>query len=314
MIDCHCHFYQPSFPEQALHSLLADAAAAGVAAIVTVPECLLDCHTVLELSRSQPLIAPCAGLHPVQPPHAVAAGQAHSVASIAEVTPVIEFIRSHADELVGIGEVGLDFRPSVIGGVGAAARRRGASAGPPDDIGAEPAEASTPAELREVQTGVLTAQAALACELDLPLNVHSRAAGHHAVSALRAAGARSALLHAFDGRVCHALEGAAAGFFFSAAPSAARDSHARKLLAALPLDNLVLETDAPALAPLAGAVNVPANLVVAARELAAIKQVPLEDVLRITTDNAQRLFPRLRARLQDGCAVAVCGAGADPPS
>lgn len=69
MIDCHAHFYTPQFSVQDVPTLAAAAEAVGVQAIVTVPETLEDCWTVLELARVQSIVQPCAGLHPVQPVH-----------------------------------------------------------------------------------------------------------------------------------------------------------------------------------------------------------------------------------------------------
>lgn len=66
-----------------------------------------------------------------------------------------------------------------------------------------------------------------------------------------------------------------------------------QLVKALPLDRLVLETDAPALGPHKDIDNVPANIVVSAREIARIKGLSLEQVVHITTENAYKLFPRL---------------------
>ena len=67
-----------------------------------------------------------------------------------------------------------------------------------------------------------------------------------------------------------------------------------QLVAALPLDCLVLETDAPALGPNKDAPNVPANIMISAEQIAKIKQLPVEQVQQITTENALKLFRKLR--------------------
>jgi hypothetical protein len=76
------------------------------AAIVTVPESLADAAVVLALSGANPLTAPCAGLHPVQPLHE---GGAHYTGArcvaAADLPPALEFLRAHADKLVAVGEV-----------------------------------------------------------------------------------------------------------------------------------------------------------------------------------------------------------------
>lgn len=88
----------------------------------------------------------------------------------------------------------------------------------------------------------------------------------------------------------------APNLYFSVPPSAVRSPQKQKLIAALPLDRLLLETDAPALAPEKGARNAPANLVVARDEVARIKGVRPSEVERATSENALKLFPRLAAR------------------
>eukprot|EP00775_Hariotina_reticulata_P004994 gene4995-5236_t len=234
MIDCHCHFYPPQFNAQDLAELEAAAEAVGVTAIITVPE-RWDLFAVW-------------------------------VHMVAEVQPVLDFIRQHSDRLVAVGEIGLDFSPHIIG---------------KDET------------LREVQQAVFQEQIQLASELGLPVNVHSRSAGHYAIDTLIQLGSRSALLHAFDGKLSHALKGAAAGFFFSVPPSIVRSPQKQKLVKGLPLDRLVLETDAPALGPDKSSINVPANIVISCREVARIKGLSEQEVMEFTTENALKLFPAL---------------------
>lgn len=191
---------------------------------------------------------------------------------------MLDFIRRNAEQLVAIGEIGLDFSPHVVG----------------DN-----------ATLREVQQAVFQQQIHLANELGLPVNVHSRSAGHYAVEALLTHGARGAVLHAFDGKLGHALKGAQAGYYFSIPPSVIRSPQKQKLVKGLPLDRLLLETDSPALGPEKSGVNVPANIQISCAEIASIKGVAVADVQQITTENALKLFPRLRGALE----AAAEGAG-----
>lgn len=85
-------------------------------------------------------------------------------------------------------------------------------------------------------------------ELGLSVNVHSRSAGHHAIRLLESTQARGAVLHAFDGRPHYAEDAAKRlGYRFSVAPIVSRSPSLQKMVARLPLDALLLETDAPAL-------------------------------------------------------------------
>jgi TatD DNase family protein len=169
-------------------------------------------------------------------------------------------IRAHRSEIVALGEVGLDHRL---------------------------AEAP---EARERQQVVLRRLVRLAQELDLPLSVHSRSAGHHAIALLRDLGARRVCLHAFDGKARYAREAAELGWYLSVPPSVVRSEQQRKLVAAVPLCRLLLETDSPVLGPDPGARNEPANLRLSAAAIAEIQGVPLEQVLEVCHASTLALF------------------------
>ena len=197
-----------------------------------------------------------------QPMVKPAAGLYPTTLDRAAAEAVQSFIRRHAERLVAIGEVGLD-RWKV----------------------------KTEEEWR-LQEELFAGFVALALELDLPLNVHSRSAGRRAIALLKERGARRVLMHAFDGKASAALEGVREGYCFSVPPSILRSPQKQKLVGALPLECLVLETDSPVLGPDPSTRNEPESLVIPCREIARLKGVSVEAVARITTDNARRLFPR----------------------
>lgn len=170
------------------------------------------------------------------------------------------WIRAHRDRLVGIGEVGLD---------------RWVIKAPAD---------------RERQRAIFLRFVALAIELDLPLNVHSRSTGRRTVEALLAAGATRVHLHAFDGRPAVAQPAVDAGWMFSVPPSVVRSTQKRRLVRRLPLSSLMLETDSPVLGPDPAARNEPANARIALREIATIHGVHEDEVAEATTTNATRLY------------------------
>ena len=102
------------------------------------------------------------------------------------------------------------------------------------------------------------------------------------------------MLHCYTGTLEFAKKAIAAGFFvsFSGILTFKRDRGLRDVAAALPLDRLMVETDAPLLSPEGhrGRRNEPARVTEVGKVLAAAQGVPLEDVARITTANARRLF------------------------
>lgn len=246
MIDCHAHLADEDFVAD-LDAVLDRARVAGVREVVVVAEGLEDIDNVLELARSTDMLRACIGLHPER---------ADEVAA----DRICELIRAHASELVGIGEVGLDYW-----------------------LAKEQPE-------RELQRHVLKRFVAVSKALDLPLNVHSRSAGHYTIDLLKSEGATKVLMHAFDGKASYALAGVEAGYYFSIPPSIVRSPQKQKLVKRLPLNALLLETDSPVLGPEKGERNEPANALRSAQMIAEIKEVALEEVIESTNANAAKLF------------------------
>lgn len=172
-------------------------------------------------------------------------------------------LRRHRSALVAIGEVGLDYWKIK-----------------------EPAD-------RALQHEIFDRFIGLSKELGLPLNVHSRSAGRHAVELLLAAGAVNVQMHAFDGKASAAMPAVEAGYFFSVPPSVVRSRQKQKLLRHLPLTCLLLETDSPVLGPDPGTRNVPANLTVALEAIAEIKSLRKEAVCEQVVENTRRLYGEL---------------------
>jgi len=170
------------------------------------------------------------------------------------------FIRSHKDRLAAIGEVGLDYW-----------------------MVKEESE-------RETQREIFRGFIELSKELALPLNVHSRSAGRHAVSVLLESSADRVQLHAFDGKFSAAMPAIEAGFFFSIPPSVVRSEQKQKLAKKLPLSCLLIETDSPVLGPVPQERNEPANAPVALKMIAELKGITVDEAAEAVAENTRRLY------------------------
>jgi TatD DNase family protein len=154
---------------------------------------------------------------------------------------------------------------------------------------------------RAAQEAVLQAQLDLAAELGLPVIIHLREAddaasgpaSRRALDLIERAGV-TGVLHAFSGDPELAQRAAAIGFWLGiGGPVTFRNAQARQeLVKSLPLTQLILETDAPFLAPQPkrGRRNEPAWVVLTAQKIADLLAVPLAQVAAVTTQNAGRLF------------------------
>ncbi|MFH1940828.1 MAG: TatD family hydrolase [bacterium] len=173
---------------------------------------------------------------------------------------IIAFIGEHREKLVGIGEVGLDFW------------------------------AVQEAHQKDLQKEIFHRFIALSKEVNLPLNVHSRSAGRHAVDLLLREGAKRVQLHAFDGKGATALPAIEAGYFFSIPPSIVHSRQKKKFVKSLPLSCLLLETDSPVLGPVPGQRNEPKYILDSVDAIAEIKGISREEVIETTYHNTLRLY------------------------
>jgi TatD DNase family protein len=174
-----------------------------------------------------------------------------------------DFIRLKRSHLAAIGEVGLDYW--VVKEA-------------PD---------------RDLQKEILKLFIKLSKELNLPLNIHSRSAGRHAIALLLENNAARVQMHAFDGKAGAALPAVEAGYFFSIPPSVARSRQKQKLIRQLPLACLLIETDSPVLGPSPDERNEPANLPLSIKAIAELKNVAAAEVIAAVSDNTERLYGKL---------------------
>jgi TatD DNase family protein len=255
VIDSHCHLDFPDFADE-LDAVVARARAAGVERMVTISTRVAHGDALRTLAERFDDVYFSIGTHP------------HKAAEEAETdTAAIRRFAAHP-KCVALGEAGLDFHYDYAP--------------------------------RAVAERVFRAQIALARELKLPLVIHAREADADVARILReetAAGPFSALLHCFTSSRELAETGLELGLYisFSGVLTFKNSSDLRAIARDAPLDRVLIETDAPYLAPVPrrGKRNEPAFVVETAKVLADAKGVSFDQIATATRDNTLRLFAKM---------------------
>jgi TatD DNase family protein len=270
LIDTHTHIDAAEFDEDC--DAVVDAAQrAGVASIIVLGIDASNFGKVRGLAHRLPGVSYGLGIHPLF----VDGSREEDLDLLRK-----EIEASLGDpSFVGLGEIGLDhFVPGLD---------------------------------RERQLAFFTAQLQLARDFELPVILHVRRAQDHILKQLRRYRPASGIAHAFNGSEQQANQFLGLGFAlgFGGAMTYTHARQIRRLAAGLPQEAIVLETDAPDIPPawLDGERNTPAELPRIARELAALRAVSVDEVLRFTAQNALRVLPRLAATLSGRGAVAAEG-------
>jgi TatD DNase family protein len=255
LIDTHCHL---DFPDLAadLPGVLRRAKAAGVTRMITISTHVAKADTYRGLADAHDEVFFTIGTHP------------HYADQELDVTADRLAQLAEHPKCVGIGEAGLDYHYD-----------------------------KSP---RGAQAQGLRTHIAAARMTQLPLVIHARAADEDMISVLEeehGKGAFSAVLHCFSSGPELARRGLALGFYLSMSGilTFRTSGDLRDIARTAPLDRLLVETDAPYLAPVPhrGKRNEPAFTRHTADVLAEIKGVSLEVLAAETSRNAERLFARL---------------------
>jgi TatD DNase family protein len=147
---------------------------------------------------------------------------------------------------------------------------------------------------KENQRRIFKEQLDLARAADLPVIIHDREAHDEVYDLLKSMGKGKGVIHCFSGDLELAEAFMALGYYISI-PGTVTYKNARtirQVAAAIPLDRMLLETDAPFLAPVPrrGKRNEPSYVIHTAREIAVLRDIPFETVAKKTTENARVLF------------------------
>ena len=257
-IDTHCHLDGEEFAEDR-EQVVGRAREAGVTKIFVPAIDLTSCQTVLDVCRQYPgYCYPMLGLHPEE------------VRSDwqKQLTEIHSLITHHSSFITSIGEVGLDFYWSR--------------------------------EFEQEQLLAFEKQVRWSVETRLPLMIHCRKAQNEMVSILKRYkdNLPGGVFHCFTGNEIEARELLQFENFVLGIGGVLtfKKSHLPEVLpTAVPLDRIVLETDAPYMAPVPyrGKRNEPAFVLEVLRKLSEAYDVSEEDVACITTANVSRVFKKL---------------------
>lgn len=257
IVDSHCHLDYPGLAENEAE-VLARARAAGVGCMVHIAAKRSGWLVGLALAERRPEVFCAVGIHP------------HEAGSegLDDPGPLLE-LAGHA-KVVAIGESGLDYFYD---------------------------HAPRDRQLASFRTHVRAAR-----QTGLPLIVHTRDADDDTMDLLEAemaAGAFTGVIHCYSSSRRLAERAVAIGLHLGIGGilTFKRSDELRATVADMPLDRLILETDAPYLAPVPcrGRTNEPAYVAHVAKVLAAVRDLPLAEIERATTANFARLFTKVAA-------------------
>ena len=258
VVDSHCHLDQPQF-DLDRESVIQRAVESGVAHIINPGVDLPSSHAAIGLAQRHESIYAAVGVHPHE-------AQTLDAAGLAELETL-----ARSPKNVAIGEIGLDYYRDL--------------------------------SPRDAQRRAFRQQLELAAELDLPVIVHDRDAHDDVLAMLREWHASLlsvtrysafGVLHSFSGDAAMAERAVELGFYIGVSgPVTYKNAHRlREVVSALPLERLLIETDAPYLTPHPhrGQRNEPAYVRLVARAVAEVKGSTLDQTAAQTTANVGSLF------------------------
>lgn len=252
LIDSHCHLDFDDFEED-LEDIIERAKENGVTTILNAGNNINELDNQLALSEKYPFIFTAVGVHP----HNASEYKGLKAADIVEKT--------HHKKVIGIGECGLDYYYDY--------------------------------SPRQDQIDIFVEHILAAQKTGLPLIIHTRDAEDDTIAILDEHYKKAPFkgeIHCFSGTKKLADYALSIGFYLSASGIITfnKSGDLRDIFKDVPLDRLLVETDSPFLAPIPmrGRRNEPSFVLHTAERLAQIKDMPLEKLAQITSDNFCNLF------------------------
>ncbi len=263
-----CHVHLDPFSDDEVEQIMARAHDAGVGAVITAGTTLESSARAVQLATTFPAIFAGVGVHPMDLTGPI---DERAYETLRDLT-------TSTDRVVTISEIGLDFME-----------------GTPD---------------RATQYQAFREQIRLARELALPIVFHSREAHLETLKVLREERAYEVggAMHYFQGDMATARQAIDLGFYISLARPLLRLPELQKVAAQLPLESIVIETDAAPqpFKPKRESWTEPRHCRAVAEKLAELHHVPIEQIEATTTNTA------LQALFGGGALQAILGGGAGP--
>jgi len=250
MIDTHCHLTDPRLLAE-VNAVIERARAAGVERMITIGTDLEDDRAAIAVCGGRADVRCVVGIHP-------------NYTQDARVEDVAELRGLQADAaVVALGEMGLDYFHKFAD--------------------------------RDHQRRLFEAQLALAADVGRPVVIHSREAIDDTLAVMKDFPGVRAVFHCFTGTMSEAARILAAGYWisFTGPVTYKKNDELREVVKIVPLDRLMVETDAPYLSPepkRGQKTNEPALVMYTAARVAEVKEIGLEELDRVTTENAETFF------------------------
>lgn len=248
MIDVHCHLTFSGLDE--IKDKVINESKKSMHAIIT---CGLsrDLEKALELSKKYSgFVYVSLGIHP------------EDIINMPDkdVEKDLKFIRSHADDIVAVGEIGLDY--------------------------AWVQDFKQNERCKEVFIKCLD----MAKETGLPVILHSRRAEEDVFQILKENDVEHAVFHHYSGNMTLAKQIIESGYYISIPAIIKTSKNLKKIAKSFPLDRLMTETDSPFNSPTDEKTNYPYNVKLTLTEIAKLRSESLEIVDKLTTENAIKFF------------------------
>lgn len=251
IFDTHAHYDDEAF-DLDRDEMLTQLKEHGIEAVTNVGASMKSCKATLELTRKYPFVYGAVGVHP------------NETGELSETDMNWLLEAAMEEKIVAVGEIGLDYYWEE-----------------PD---------------HETQKKWFVRQLALAEKVKLPIIIHSREAARDTLDIMKAeqAGKLGGVIHCFSYSKEMAREYLNMGFYLGIG-GVVTFKNAKKLkevVEYMPMEQMVLETDCPYLAPVPnrGRCNSSFNLPYVVREISQIKNLPAEQIIQITSENAKRLY------------------------